>query len=277
MTDWHAGEDQLVAFRDGSLAPVTAASVETHVVACGSCRGALRRLGAVAGEVEVRRERIWSTITDQIDRPSRGWHGNRWLRTTVGAPSLRWATVALVVALIAIPVGASVGNERAAVVALFALAPLAPVLGAVLAFRCDTDPAGELSAATPLVSMRLVLMRAAVVAAAATPVGVTASALLPVSFTLVIGWLLPSVGLCALVLASAARVDPTRFAAVLAAGWAAAVAAAFSGTRNLRLEAALEQLFVNQQLTQTVFGAVAIIAAIVVFACRDEARPWSTS
>ena len=65
-------------------------------------------------------------------------------------------------------------------------------------------------------------------------------------------------------------------AAVLAAGWAAAVAVAFTRTRHLRLEAALEQLFVNQQLTQTVFGVVAVIAAVVVFAHRAEVQPWST-
>lgn len=276
MTDWHAGHQQLVAFGDGSLAPVAAASVETHLVACESCRDAMRRVDDPAATGEVRRERIWMTIADRIDRPSHEWRGHRWVRMTIGAPSLCWATVALVLVLIAVPIGASAGSARAAVAVLFALAPLAPVLGTVLAFRSDTDPAGELAAAAPLVSMRLVLMRAAVVLGVALPVGIVASALLPVRFTLVIGWLLPGIGLCALVLACASRMEPSRFAALLAVGWAAAVATAFTRSRHLPLDVALEQIFVNQQLTQTVFGAIAVIAAIVVLARRAEVRPWST-
>lgn len=275
MTNWHASNDQLAAFDRGVLDPVGASSVETHLVACSVCRTTLREIAAGVEEDGARRERMWETIADRIDRPSRVWPGRGWLQATVGAPSLRLATVGLVLALISVPVFGAVGNVRAAVAVLFALAPLAPVLGAVLAFRADTDPAGELAVACPLVSMRLVVMRAAVVAGVAVPVGVVASALLPVPFTLMLGWLVPGIGLCSVVLAAAARVEPTRLAAVLAAGWAGAVAVAFAGTRNLRLEAALEQLFVNQQLTQTLFGVLTVIAAVTVFVRRADFRPWS--
>jgi len=277
MRDWHITDDQLAAFGGGTLDPVAASSVETHLVACDACRSVLRQHAADVEDAAIRRERIWASIGDRIDRPTRMWPGRGWLQATVGAPSLFVATAALVVALISVPVLGSLGDPRAAVAVLFALAPLAPVLGTALAFRADTDPAGELAMACPLVSLRLVLMRAGVVLGVATPVGVAASALLPVPFTLVIGWLLPGVGLCSIVLAGAARFEPTRLAAVLAAGWASAVAVAFAGTRNLRLEAALEQLFVNQRLTQTVFATLTVMAAGFVFVRRADVRPWSTS
>jgi hypothetical protein len=79
------------------------------------------------------------------------------------------------------------------------------------------------------------------------------------------------------VLAAAALVEPTRLATVLAVGWAAAVASAFAGTRRLPLESALEQIFVNQTVTQTVFGVAAVVAASLVFVRRAEIRPWSPS
>jgi len=277
MTDWHAADDHLAAFRDGSLGPVAAASVETHVVECEVCRSKLRTLGPVGAEDGRRRERMWSAIADRIDQPTRNWHGHRWLQATVGTPSLFLATVAVVLALLAVPVAASLGNPRVATAILFALAPLAPVLGVVLAFRSETDPAGELGAAAPLVSLRLVLMRAAVVLGVAIPAGLATSALLPLPFPLVLGWLLPGLGLCAVVLAAAALVEPTRLASVLAIGWAAAVAAAFAGTRRVPLESALEQIFVNQTVTQTLFGVVAVVAAGLVFVRRAEIRPWSAS
>jgi hypothetical protein len=276
MTEWHADDAQLGAFRDGTLAAVAATSVEAHLIGCARCRATLAHLTDDVAPAE-RRDRMWAAIEDGIDRPSHDWRGHAWLQMTIGAPSLLWATIGLVLALVAIPVVASFGNTRAAVAVLFALAPLAPVLGAVLAYRADTDPAGELAAAAPLMSVRLVLLRAATVLVVAIPMGIAASVLLPVPFHLVIGWLLPGLALCAVVLACASRVDPTRLAAALALAWAVAVAAAFANTRNVALNTALEQLFVNQQLTQAAFGTVAVVAAIVAVTRRAEIRPWSTS
>jgi hypothetical protein len=275
MTDWHADDAQLTAFRDGTLAPIAAASLEAHLIGCARCRTALAH--ATVGDATGRRDRIWHAIEDRIDRPSHDWRGQWWLQTTIGTPSLVWASVALLLTLLAIPLFASIGSERAAVAVLYAIAPLAPVVGAVLAYRSDTDPAGELASASPLASVRLVLMRAAVVLVVAVPVGLAAAALLPVPFHLVIGWLLPGLALCAVVLAAASRVDPTRLAAALALAWAVVVAAAFANTRNVALNAALEQLFVNQRFTQVAFGALAAVATAVAVTRRADIRPWSTS
>jgi hypothetical protein len=258
-----------------------AASVETHLLTCEHCRHELRTTVASVAttgdrEVAPSTDRIWHAIADRIDQPTRAWHDQPWLRTTIGTPALLFATAVLLLALVTVPVAAAMGNTRVATAVLIALAPLAPLLGAVLAFRIGTDPAGELAAATPLVSMRLVLVRAGVVLAVALPVGIAMSALMPVPFTLVIGWLLPGLGLCTIVLMSARAVEPTHLAAALGAAWAVAVGAAFARTRHEPLEVALRQLFVNQTFTQVMFGVITAVGAAVLFAHRADPRPWST-
>jgi hypothetical protein len=199
------------------------------------------------------------------------------VRVTIGTPTLALVAALLVVVLVAVPVLAAAGGTRAATAVLFAFAPLVPVLGVVLAFRADTDPAGELSVATPLASIRLVLLRTAVVLAIAMPVGVFASALVPAPFGLVIGWLLPGLALCGIVLACSSRLDPARLGAVLAGGWAVAVGASFVRTRAVALDLALEAIFVNQELTQIVSALVVCAAAVFIALQRTEIRPRSSS
>jgi len=282
MTTWHADDVQLAALRDLRLAPVAATSVEAHLIACAECRTRLARLApapasgaADARAAAERRDRVWDAIADRIDRPSTTGAGPWWMRVTVGTPTLALVTFTLALALLAVPLVAAAGSTRAAVAALFAVAPLVPVLGAAVAYRVDTDPAGELAMATPMLSIRLVLARTAMVLAVALPLGVIAAALLPVPFTLVIGWLLPGLALCGLVLAGAPRVDPARLGPALALGWALVVGVAFLRTRTDALDVALEHLFVNQPVTQMVCAVVAAASAVVVATHRTRVRPWS--
>lgn len=276
MSDWHASDADLAAFSTGTLPGVVAASVETHLVACDRCRIALRRMRSDAADAREQRDHVWAGIADRIDRPTRDWRGHRWLQVTIGSPALCLVTAALVLVLLTIPVVAAAGSTRAAVAMLFAVAPLAPVVGAVLGFRSDTDPGGELAMAAPLMSFRLVLARAAVVSAFAIPAAVLSSVLMPVPFTLVIGWILPGLAFSAVVLACASRVDATRFACALAVGWAVGVVVAFTGSRRIPLDDALNGLFVNQLATQVVFAVAAVVAATVVYIRRADQRIWST-
>lgn len=275
MSDWHASEADLTAFSNGTLPSVGAASVETHLVACDRCRMTLRRMRSDAPVAREQRDRMWAGLADRLDRPTRDWRGHRWLQVTIGSPALCLVTAALVIVLLTIPVVAAAGSTRAAVAMLFAIAPLAPVVGAVLGFRSDTDPAGELAMAAPLVSFRLVLARAAVVSAFAIPAAMLASALMPVPFTLVIGWILPGLAFSAVVLAFASRVDATRLAGALALGWAVGVLVAFTGSRRIPLDAALNGLFVNQFATQVGFAVATVVAASVVYIRRADQRIWS--
>lgn len=277
MNEWHVDPTDLAAFRDGALSAVAATSAEAHLVACARCRLVLATIGGASSADADRRARVWAGVADRIDRPSHDWGGHWWLKATVGTPALCSAAVALLVALLVVPVAAAAGSTRAATAVLYALAPLAPVLGAVLAYRSDADPAGEIVCATPLASARLVLARAAVVLAVAIPVGLCASALLPLPLRLVVGWLVPGVALCAVVLACASRIEPSRLASALALAWSLAVGAALARTRTLPIEVALDRIFVNQVATQVVFGVVAIVAAFVVGARRADLRLWSSS
>jgi len=278
MSTWHADDAQLMALRDLRLAPFAATSVEAHLLACAECRTRLAGIAGDAASTTVeRRDRMWNAIADRIDRPSPAGAGPWWTRVTVGTPALALVTLLLAVALLAVPVLAAAGSTRGAVAALFAVAPLVPVLGAAVAYRADTDPAGELALAAPMMSIRLVLARTAVVLMVALPLGLVVAAMLPLPFTLVIGWLLPGLALCGVVLAAASRVDPARLGTALAIGWAVAVGLAFVRSRSDALDMALEHLFVNQTLTQVVCAVVAAVAAAVVATNRTWVRPWSAS
>ena len=155
--EWHAPPDQLAGFRDGTIGPVLAASVEAHLVTCTHCRTAL----AAVTPGDVRQERMWARIADEIDRPRRAFTPRRtWARVTLGSPPLLVATLLTVLAVVVVPLLVGQLNTRAGVTALLGLAPLAPVVAAAAAFRPSVDPAGQLAAATPMATMRLVVLRA---------------------------------------------------------------------------------------------------------------------
>jgi len=195
MTEWHVADSQLEAFRDGSIGKTHAASIEAHLVACARCRRALAA-GAGASALE-RRDQMWTRITDEIDRPGpNARFDSVWARSTVGSPPLAGAAVCALLLVLVVPVLADAVSTRAGVAALLAFAPLAPLLGVVAAFRPSSDPAGEITLATPIATMRLVLVRTLVVTIASIPVGLLVAVLLPVRTLLLLGWVLPGLALC---------------------------------------------------------------------------------
>ena len=270
---WHPTPDGITAYATATGSSVELDSVEAHVVRCDRCRQQLRSITSVgrSGEEDV----VWAAIADRIDRPSR-WArlGPWWLRVTLGSPLLAAATGVLVASLLVVPLAVGAANPSAGATVLLALAPLAPIAGALLAYRPEIDPAGSMTGATPLASFTLVLTRAAVVAGSAAPAAMVAAALLPAELSLLMGWLLPGLALSLLVLAAGTRTDPTRLAGVLALGWATAVLVAGSRLRHLPLEDMLNQMFVNQLVTQLTFTTVAALAAATVMVRRDRLE-WS--
>ncbi len=78
----------------------------------------------------------------------------------------------MLVGLVPLLTAFAVGD--AGLVTLLVLAPLAPVAAVALAYRDWTDPAGEISLATPSAGLRLVALRALVVSVAALPLAVVA-------------------------------------------------------------------------------------------------------
>lgn len=268
--DWHPSETSLAAYASGTSTPVQADSVEAHLLSCAACRSSLSRLAPTGGDAG------WDRVADRIDRTSRSGRVEAWwLRVTLGSPLLCAATLAVVAALVALPLVVAAVDANGGVATFLALAPLAPLAGAVLAFRPEVDPAGAMAAATPRSGARMVLVRAAVVGAASIPAALLVAAVLPAPLELLLGWILPGLGLSLLVLGVGTRVDPSRTAAALALAWATAVALSAVGLRRLPLESMLEQLVVNHAATQVAALAAALAGAALVATRHDHT--WSTT
>jgi hypothetical protein len=274
MSEWHVATPQLAAFRDGSIGNMHAASVEAHLIACAHCRHALAA-DSDTSEPE-RQHRMWARITDEVDRPSRhARFDSVWARSTFASPPLAGAALVALLLTLAVPLLADAMSPRAGVAALLAFAPLAPLLGVVAAFRPSSDPAGEITLATPVATMRLVLLRTLVVAIASIPVGLLAAVLLPVRTSLLLGWMLPGVALCAVTLAVGTRVEVGRLAVSLALGWGVLVSMLARDLRRGSITAALSDWVVNQPAAQITFALVALAAALVLAARRDDLVAWS--
>lgn len=274
MTAWHVATRQLEAFRDGSIGRTHAASVEAHLISCAQCRQALAAgAGAAASE---RQRRVWTRITDEVDRPRpQARFDSVWARSSFGSPPLVGAAVVALLLVLAVPVLADAASPRAGVTALLAFAPLAPLLGVVAAFRPASDPAGEMTLATPVATMRLVLLRTVVVAIASIPVGLLVAVLLPVRTSLLLGWVLPGLALSAVTLAVGTRIEVVPLAVSLALGWGVLVSMLARDMRGGSITAALSDWVVNQPPAQITFALVALAAGLVLATRRDDLVNWS--
>jgi hypothetical protein len=274
MTEWHVATPQLAAFRDGSIGRTNAASVEAHLISCDHCRKALAA-GSDAGASD-RQRRMWARITDEVDRPGpQARFDSVWARSTVGSPPLAAAAVVALLLALAAPVLADALSPRAGVAALLAFAPLAPLLGVVAAFRPSSDPAGEITLAAPVATMRLVVLRTLVVAIASIPVGLLVAVLLPVRTSLLLGWVLPGLALCAVTLAAGTRVEVGRLAVSLALGWGVLVSMLARDMRRGSVTAALSDWVVNQPGVQITFALLALAGGLVLAVRRDDLVAWS--
>lgn len=270
--EWHAAEPDLVDYAAGTLATVQSASIETHLIGCAGCRDLLGR--AVLDE----RERAWQRLADTIDRPSpslldRVTRGHSSVRSVIATPVMVRAALIAVALVGLVPLVAAVLVEDAAPLAILVLAPLAPVAAVALAYRDWADPAGEITRATPTAGLRLVALRAVVVAGAATVLAVSGLLVLDlwvdVSTRLAFAWCLPGLALAALVLlAGTTRLDPLPVAVALSGGWAVTLMLGATGRRGLRYEVLLD--VVAAPAFQSAALAVAI-AALVLTVVRREA------
>jgi hypothetical protein len=262
---WHATGADLVAYRDGVLRGVSADSVEAHLLRCEHCR-----LVLAASSPTAARDARWESIVAEVDRPT-GWSNTAtWWRLALGTPDLAITAVLLALAFVAVPIVIGLLDERAAVTWFLALAPAIPISIAALAYGATAEPGGELSAATPMHSFRLVAFRTLVLLGVLVPIGVVVSLLLPVRATLALGWLIPALAACAVVLAAGARWSPRLVAFALSIGWAVVVLADLARARRLPVAKAVEQLSVNQPFVQLLAAIVGIAAAGWFVVHRDD-------
>ena len=273
-TAWHISDETLEAYLAGASGHVASASVESHLMACEQCRDALaeRRPTSPAA---VRSDLVWERIEERIDRPRLPeLPGAPWVRVTLASPALRGAAVTLALALALVPALVARVNPRGGVTLLVALGPLAPLLGAALAFRTELDPAGTMSEATPLAAGRLTLRRAAVVGAVSLVAGLLASPLVDLPLDMLTAWVLPGLALCTAVGAAATLIDPVRVATALGAVWLAVVVAWSLRSRDLPLEAAIEDLPTSTAATQVALILTTAFCAAIWWVRRDELPSW---
>jgi hypothetical protein len=277
-TPWHVDDETLAGYAAGATSPVLSTSVETHLLACPSCR---ERLAAETPRTEL--DAAWEQLADLVDRPSPGPLGRfaplrrfgiveRLARSTVATPTMVLAALAAVALVVVVPLVAAAVTGDAGVVALLVAAPLAPVAAVALAYRDEADPAGEIGLATPSAGLRLVALRSVLVSAAALVAASVALLLLrlwvDLPAAMVLSWCLPGLAFATLVLlAGTTRLDPVRVAGALALGWTTAVVAGSTVGRHLRPEAVLD--VIAGPALQTAALAVALAALVLTVARRD--------
>ena len=223
---WHVDPVVLRRYGTGTLGGSVAASVETHLLACGACRAAL------APAVDpARLTAVWDEVVDRLDRPRRTPVERLLVRLGVNedtarlvaaAPSLTvsWLgglTVALVFAVLAADAGPK------GLVFFLALAPVLPVAGVAVAYGREVDPTYDLGLAAPYSTFRLLLVRSSAVLVATLLLIGAGALLLPLDGWLAAAWLLPALALSAATLAVSTRVNPVWAGGGVVTAWVFAV------------------------------------------------------
>ncbi len=266
MSTWHLSADMLSDYVGGPshpdpVDPVLAASVEAHLMRCAACRA---DLAAVTAASSSDTERRWTALTEVVDVP----RGARLGRIGLATRPLLSAWALALALLIVIPLVPLVVLGEAVPTLLLALAPLAPTAAVALSYRVASDPAGEMSLATPMAGLRLVSRRVLLVGAAALPLGVGAALVLGLPWSLALAWILPGMALSALaLLAGTTRLDPWYAAAAFGSVWALAV-----GTPSAlrRTSADLVAQHVASAEVQLPALAIALAAVALTFSRRER-------
>lgn len=221
MNAWHLDDELAAGYAEGSLTGPQAASLEAHVATCAHCQAVLATRAPAP-----RLESIWAEVADLVDAPRQGWLERLLVRLglapgdarlVVCAPSLRLAWVLSICATLMFTVAASAVTPRG-LQAFLVIAPLLPVMGVGLAYGPWTDPMFETSVSSPYSSVRLLLLRTAMVLLVTVGLTAAAGAVIPGRGYAFV-WLLPAAALVGVTLALSAWVPPLMAAITTSVGW----------------------------------------------------------
>lgn len=226
---WHAPIDVLGRFaRDpAGVDDATAASVETHLVACARCRAELSRLADPTLAAT-----SWDAVADRIDRPRASvLERLLWLlgvrsgpaRLAAATPGLRLSGLAAVAGLTAVAVVAA--RHADAEGPFLVVAPLVPLVAVAVTFAAATEPGGEAGVATAVHGTGLAMRRAAAVLVLAFAVLGLGALALPELGSAPLGWVLPATALAVGSLAVGTWVRVELGVGGLAAAWIVGVGA----------------------------------------------------
>ena len=274
--DWHVPVDRLERYAGGAAGRVERDSIEAHLLACEHCRSNLAIGGSDPSAAT--HDAMLRAITDRIDQPRRP------LRRSTGALQVSLASPALVAAsaLLTATLLAAVGIAAAiepslGVAVLVAMAPLAPVAAAVVAFWPATDPAGSLAVATPLAAGRLPFLRALFATAVSAVASLISSAFTPLGWSESVAWLAPGFAFAAIVIAAATWVNPVRLAVGLGAGWFAVCTLWARRRRTLSTADVVDELATRVVPMLILCLVVIVLASIVTLSRRDAQPNWRTT
>ena len=213
----------------------------------------------------------WRAIVAELDAPARSTLERVLLalrmpepiaRTLVATPALRRAWfVATGVALLFGLGAADTSKPGASLLMLLALAPMVPVVGVTLAYGPGSDPAHEVTIATPMSGLRLVLLRSIAVVACSIGAAGIATLLLRDKTWMSIAWLVPSLALPAVCLALSTYMAPRRAAVVVGVTWLVPLSVI---NRNVT-----DELVVFRLWGQLALCVIAVAAAATVSIRRD--------
>jgi hypothetical protein len=234
MNAWHLERDLADRYAEGQVGQVLAASVEQHLLGCADCRGLVRadqpRLDAIWAEVL---ETVEAPRTGLVERALRALGvSDATSRLVAATPSLRGAWLTGVCVLLVIVTLVAHASQHGALV-FVGLAPVLPVVGVALAFGPRSDPTLEVAAASPYSLVRLLAARTTFVVGTTLLPAAALAMFVPGRAWLTVGWLLPSLAMCAVVLATSRRVEPHASALALSAAWIGVTA--WSATRDVPL------------------------------------------
>ena len=231
-------------------------------------------MDATSGWATVTPQRLdanWRAITAELDAPARSKLERVLLilrmpepiaRTLVATPALRRAWfVATGVALLFGLGAADTSKPGASLLMLLALAPMVPVVGVTLAYGPGSDPAHEVTVATPMSGLRLVLLRSAAVVACSIGAAGIATLLLRDKTWMSIAWLIPSLALPAVCLALSTYVAPRRAAVIVGLLWLLPL--------NVINRNVADELVVFRQWGQLALVVLAIAAAVTISVRRE--------
>ncbi len=273
MNTWHAPPELLNRYttEPPSVGPVTASSVEQHLLGCEICRRAVADATPLEGRDEL--DSMWAEIIDRVDRrqPTVSERLLVRLRLDPGLARLVSATPTIrlqaLIATLSVSVGAAVVSRQVAAEGIFlAVAPLILLASVALTFVPGADPAGEIEGSTPMHGFGLFWRRAAVVMTGALASLGVATTLLPGSGWSALAWVTPALALALASLALSARHSSAVVAGSLAAGWVLLVQLTVLQPHELRF--ADTALFAPA--SQLVFGAISLGCIGLLVRWRDD-------
>ncbi|GAA3822714.1 zf-HC2 domain-containing protein [Streptomyces chiangmaiensis] len=263
-TGWHADTDDLRAYAHGELQAPRLWSVDTHLVACATCRDALAEVGdPLAMHIG------WERLDAELDAPRPGAVEGLLMRIGVAdhtarllaaTPVLRTSWLGAVLLVLAMTVASVYTSDSPAL--FLALAPLLPLAGVALSYGPALDPTHELAVVAPLHGFRLLMTRTVAVLVASLGLNGLATLAIPGYGLRALAWLLPALALTATGLALTARLGPVLAPALVSGGWVALLVVAKATANGM--------LAPFTGLGQGAAAAIAVIAAVVLHRVRDR-------